>query len=321
MAASAPKLLDQVRDAIRVRGMSRRTASSYCHWIRQYARFHDLRHPRELGAPDVERFLSWLASAQNVSASTQNQALCALVFLYREVLKLPLDDAGGFTRARVPKRLPVVLTRQEVSSLLAAMSGRPRLMASLLYGSGLRLQECLELRVKDVDLERAQLTVRRGKGQKDRCTPLPASLLPAMRQHFENLRRRHERDRLEGIVVPLPFALERKYPQAPREWAWYWLFPSSIARVDGGRRVRWHEAPSTLQKAVHAALRTAEIAKHAGCHTLRHSFATHLLEGGQDIRTIQELLGHADLRTTMVYTHVLNMNRLGVRSPLDGPVM
>lgn len=319
MSSSPPKLLDQVRELIRRRNMSPRTATSYCHWIRHFVLFHDKRHPRELGAPDVERFLSWLANARDVSASTQNQALCALVFLYNEVLGLPLEGADAFARAKTPKRLPVVLTRGEVDRLLGSMTGRPRLMASLLYGSGLRLQECLDLRIKDVDLERAQLTVRRGKGQKDRSVPLPVSLKPTLEAHLANLRRLHERDRAEKVVVPLPTALDRKYPQAPREWPWFWLFPSAVARSQDGKRIRWHEAPSTLQKAVKDALRAAGISKHAGCHTLRHSFATHLLESGSDIRTIQELLGHADLRTTMVYTHVLNINQSGARSPLDRP--
>jgi integron integrase len=319
MTTSAPKLLDQVRELIRRRGMSPRTAQSYCHWIRRYVLFHGKRHPRELGAAEVEAFLSWLANERHVAAATQNQALCALVFLYNEVLQTPLEGADAFARARAPRRLPVVLSRGEVERLLTAMRGRPRLMASLLYGSGLRLRECLTLRVKDIDLDRAQLTVRRGKGQKDRCAPLPVSLKPALMKHLENLRRLHRRDLEEGTVVPLPTALARKYPQASREWAWFWLFPSSRAREYEGRRTRWHETPSTLQRAVKDALREAKIARHAGCHTLRHSFATHLLESGQDIRTIQELLGHADLRTTMVYTHVLNMNKLGVRSPLDSP--
>lgn len=317
--APAPKLLDQVRAAIRVRGMSPRTAESYCHWIKRFAHFHGLRHPRELGAPDVERFLSWLATEHNVAASTQNQAFYALVFLYQEVLQQPLAGVDAFTRARTPYRLPVVLTRTEVDRLLHAMRGRARLMASLLYGSGLRVQECITLRVKDLDLDRAQLIVRRGKGQKDRSVPLPNTLRPALVKHLEILRRGHERDGIEGVEVPLPFALDRKYPQAPREWSWYWLFPSSVVRPTGARRLRWHEAPSTLQKAVKEALRETGIAKRAGCHTLRHSFATHLLEGGADIRTIQELLGHADLRTTMIYTHVLHVNRLGVQSPLDRP--
>lgn len=321
MPSTAPKLLDQVREVIRLRNMSPRTASSYCHWVRHFVLFHGKRHPKEMGAAEVEAFLSWLANTRNVSASTQNQALCALVFLYKEVLELPLEGADAFARARAPKRLPVVLTRAEVHRLLNAMTGRARLMASLLYGSGLRLQECLNLRIKDVDLERAQLTVRRGKGQKDRCAPLPVSLKPPLEKHLENMRRLHECDKVDGVGVPLPYALARKYPGAPQGWPWFWLFPSAVARNQDGRRVRWHEAPSTLQKAVKAALLAAGIAKHAGCHTLRHSFATHMLESGSDIRTIQELLGHVDLRTTMIYTHVLNTNQLGVQSPLDRPVL
>lgn len=317
MQDTGPKLLDQIRSELRKRHMSYRTEKSYLHWIRSYIRHHGTQHPRDLGASHVEGFLSWLATERKVAASTQNQALCAIVFMYREVLGIELENAGTFTRARQPRTLPVVLSRDEVRRLLDQLEGVDFLMASLLYGSGLRLQECVTLRVKDVDFGRMQVTVRRGKGGKDRSVPLPLALRMPLRRHLDSTRQLQERDKEMGIAVPLPDALDRKYPQLVRSWCWFWVFPSTVARQAATGRTRWHRSPATLQQAVHKALRLAGIAKHAGCHTLRHSFATHLLERGTDIRTIQDLLGHYDLRTTMVYTHVLQTNQLGVQSPLD----
>lgn len=314
----SPRLLDRVREELQKRHRSPRTEQAYLHWIRQYIVFHGKVHPRELGTEAVEAFLGWLATGRKVAASTQNQARAALVFLYRAVLALEHVQSGRFTRAREPQRLPVVLSVGEVARLLEALPRLPRLMASLLYGSGLRLQECITLRVKDLDLQRFQLIVRRGKGAKDRAVPLPRSLEPALRDQLERVSRLHGQDQQASIRVPLPDSLARKYPNAPTELAWAWLFPSSkVHRSEEGPSLRWHQAPDRLQRAVHAGLRRAGITKHAGCHTLRHSFATHLLESGSDIRTIQELLGHQDLRTTMVYTHVLALNRLGAISPLD----
>jgi integron integrase len=312
-----PKLLDRLHEEILKRHLSPRTESSYKHWIVRFIRHYGLRHPRELGAEQIDSWLGYLATREKIAASTQNQALCALIFLYRNVLGIDIEGAGSFTRARVPHRLPVVLSRDEVRRLLSQLSPTPRLIASLLYGSGLRLREALSLRVKDVDLERAQLAVRRGKGAKDRFVPLAHSVREGLTQHMEEIRQLYEADLRDRVCVALPDALDRKYPQAPFDWSWYWLFPSAMARRAGAIRQRWHQSPATMQKALALALRSASIAKHAGCHTLRHSFATHLLEQGTDIRTIQDLLGHKDLKTTMIYTHVLKTNRLGVRSPLD----
>lgn len=315
-----PRLLDQVRAAIRVRGYSRRTETAYVGWIRRFVRFHGLRHPRELGEADVSRFLTYLAVERKVSASTQNQALSALLFLYRNVLKQELKWLDDVVRARRPARLPVVLSRTEVNAILVHLEGTPLLMASLLYGAGLRVLECARLRVKDVDLDRREIVVRDGKGRKDRVTLLPESLGSPLQEHIERVRRQHQRDLGRGLgSVELPTAIERKYPRAAWEWGWQWTFPATRWYRDPvtGRRRRHHLHESVLQRAVKSAVRAADLTKPATCHTFRHSFATHLLEDGYDIRTIQELLGHRDVSTTMIYTHVLNRGGRGVRSPLD----
>jgi integron integrase len=317
---SPPRLLDRVRGVLRARHYSPRTEDAYVAWIRRFVLFHGKKHPDALGVPDVAGYLSHLASRRQVSASTQNQAFSALLFLYREVLGRELAGLEKVPRARLPERLPVVLSRDEVVAVLGRMRGTPRLMASLMYGAGLRLLECCRLRVKDVDFARQELIVRDGKGRKDRVTVLPARLLPPLRAHLERVRRQHLSD-LEGCAghVALPGALARKYLNANREWAWQWVFPATRVHTDTttGERCRHHLHESVLQREFAAAVRAARLTKPATCHTLRHSFATHLLEIGYDIRTIQELLGHADISTTMVYTHVLNRGGRGVRSPLD----
>lgn len=321
LAQSRPsRLLDQVRAAIRVHGYSRRTEKAYVAWVRRFVRFHGVRHPRELGAEEVSAFLTHLAMERNVSASTQNQALSAILFLYRKVLQIELAWLDDLVRARRPSRLPFVLTRSEVASVLGHLDGTTWLMASLLYGAGLRVLECARLRVKDVDLDRREVVVRDGKGHKDRVTLLPESLRAHLGDHLEWVRRQHHRDLARGLgSVELPTAIERKYPRAPWQWGWQWVFPATRFYRDPvtGRRRRHHLHESVLQKAVKSAVQIASLSKPATCHTLRHSFATHLLEDGYDIRTIQELLGHRDVSTTMIYTHVLNRGGRGVRSPLD----
>lgn len=315
-----PKLLDRVRDEVRLRGMSRSTEESYTRWVRRYVVFHGKRHPQEMGAKEVRAFLVHLAVERDIAASTQNQALAALLFLYRNVLDQQLDDLGEIPAAKRPTRLPTVFTREEARAVLAELNGRPRLMASLLYGSGLRLMECLRLRAKDIDFDQHHLVVRDGKGAKDRATMLPDSVSEPLRRHLERVKLLHEQDLGNGFgSVHLPHALARKYPNAPKEWAWQYVFPSGRISRDprSDARRRHHLSPSSLQKAVKDALRRAKIHKLASCHTFRHSFATHLLEAGYDIRTVQELLGHKDVRTTMIYTHVLNRGGMGVRSPLD----
>lgn len=314
--ASTPRLLDQVRELIRIRHYSIRTEQAYLQWIRRYIIFHGRRHPRQLGAPELTAFLSDLAIRGKVAASTQNQALNAILFLYRDVLKIALPWLEDVQRAKRSQHLPVVLTQEEVKRLLAQLEGTVWLMASVTYGGGLRLLECLRLRVKDVDFERAELTIRDGKGQKDRMTTLPKRLIEPLRDHLARVKVRHERDLEEGFGrVYLPFALERKYPNADREWGWQYVFPSSRRSIDprSGVERRHHVNPEVLQRAIKNAVRRAQIVKPASVHTLRHSFATHLLEAGYDIRTVQELLGHSDVKTTMIYTHVLNRGSRGRR--------
>ena len=314
------KLLDCVREELRLRGMSLSTEQSYARWVKRYVRFHEMRHPDEMGTKEVREFLVHLATERDVAASTQNQALAALLFLYRNVLNRELGELGEIPSAKRPSRLPTVFTREEARAVLGKLKGRHRIMASLLYGSGLRLMELLRLRVKDVDFDGHQLFVRDGKGAKDRATILPDSVVETLRRHLERVKQLHEEDLARGFgSVHLPKALARKYPNAPKEWAWQYVFPSGQLSTDprSGERRRHHLSPSSLQKAVKEAVRQAEIHKSASCHTFRHSFATHLLEGGYDIRTVQELLGHKDVRTTMIYTHVLNRGGMGVRSPLD----
>lgn len=319
-AAAAPRLLDRVREVIRIKHYSIRTEQAYLHWIKRYILFHGRRHPQELGATEVSAFLSDLATRGKVSASTQNQALNAILFLYREVLKIALPWLEGIQRAKKPRHLPVVLTRQEVKRVLARLDGTVWLMAGLAYGAGLRLLECLRLRVKDLEFTRGEVLVRDGKGQKDRVTMLPRNLIDPLRTHLAKVHQLHEQDLAEGFGrVYLPFALDRKYPNADREWGWQYVFPSSRRSIDprGGAERRHHCDPAVLQRAIRAAVRNAQVLKPASVHTLRHSFATHLLESGYDIRTVQELLGHSDVKTTMIYTHVLNRGGRGVVSPLD----
>lgn len=319
-SASSPRLLDQVREIIRIKHYSIRTEQAYVQWIRRYILHHGKRHPRDMGAMEVSAFLSSLAITANVSASTQNQALNAILFLYRDVLKITLSWLDNVQRAKRPRHLPVVLTREEVKRVLAGLDGTVWLMAALTYGAGLRLMECLRLRVKDLELDRGELLIRDGKGQKDRVTMLPRNLVDPLRTHLSRVRQLHERDLEAGFGrVYLPFALDRKYSNADREWGWQYVFPSVRRSVDPRSAIerRHHCDPSVLQRAMKQAVRDAQIIKPASVHTLRHSFATHLLESGYDIRTVQELLGHSDVKTTMIYTHVLNRGGRGVVSPLD----
>lgn len=315
-----PKLLDQVRQQIRVRNYSIRTETVYAEWVKRYIRFHHYRHPLEMGAAEIEAFLTHLAVKRNVAGATQNQALAALLFLYKEVLKVELPWLDGIVRAKKPKHLPVVLTRDEVTRVLAQLSGVKWMVATLLYGSGLRLLEALRLRVKDVEFARGEIVVRDGKGQKDRVTMLPRTLVAPLQEHLQKVADLHQQDLAEGFGrANLPFALARKYPNAAADWAWQFVFPSGNRSVDPRSKgiFRHHVHEKTIQRAMREAVRGAGVIKPATPHTLRHSFATHLLEGGQDIRTVQELLGHADVQTTMIYTHVLNRGGLGVLSPLD----
>ena len=317
---SAPKLLDQLRDRIRLRHYSIRTEAAYLNWVKRFILFHGKRHPKDMGATEVEAFLTHLAVQGQVAAATQNQALSALLFLYREVLGQQLPWMDEVVRAKRPARLPVVLTVREVADVLGRMSGVYGLMAQLLYGTGIRLMECVRLRVKDVDFERAEIVVRDGKGQKDRVTMLPNKLSAPLQQHMLTRKQLHAADSAQGMGrVYLPDALERKYPNAPTDWAWQYIFAAASHSVDprSGREQRHHLDEKQVQRAMKKAVDAANVAKPATPHTLRHSFATHLLQAGYDIRTVQELLGHADVATTMIYTHVLNKGGHGVRSPLD----
>jgi integron integrase len=315
-----PKLLDLVRSQLRLRHYSIRTEQAYIHWIKQFIIFHDKRHPSEMAEPEISIFLSHLAQDKNVAVSTQNQALSAILFLYRDVLRLALRQIENVERAKKPSKLPIVFTREEVRAVLAHLEGTKWLIVSLLYGSGLRLMECLRLRVKDLDFQYNQIVVRDGKGGKDRVTILPETLKESLFRHLERVKALHQLDLKEGFgQVYLPFALERKYPSASRQWGWQYLFPAPKRSVDPrtGKVRRHHLAENVIQKAVSAAIQKAGIAKPGSCHSFRHSFATHLLESGYDIRTVQELLGHKDVSTTMIYTHVLNRGGKGVRSPLE----
>jgi integron integrase len=315
------EMIGRLRDSIRRKHYSIRTEKSYVRWVERYLQYHQGKRAADMGAPHVSRFLTHLATDRNVAASTQNQALNAILFLYREVLHKELDEAIELTHAKRPKRLPTVLTREEVAALIGLLEDSNRLMAQLLYGSGLRLMECMRLRVKDVDFGLRQILVRDGKGMKDRATMLPETVIPPLQAHLQRVRAIHDQDLSTGFgSVYLPTALARKYPYAAKEWVWQYVFPSARRSVDprSGIERRHHLSGSSLQRAVKKAAALASIPKRVSCHTLRHSFATHLLENGYDIRTVQELLGHKDLRTTMVYTHVLQRGGLAVRSPLDG---
>jgi integron integrase len=313
-------LIQRYREELQARHYARRTVATYEQWLRRFLRFHQMRHPRQMGEAEINAFLSHLATEERVSASTQNQALAALLFLYRTVLGGDVGNLEGVIRARKRQRLPVVLTVGEVRAVLHHLDGAEALVAQLLYGAGLRLMEALRLRIKDVDLEQRCITVRCGKGAKDRRTVLPSSLVDPLKRHMNEVQRQHQNDLSAGWgAVELPHALERKYRNAAREWGWQWLFPQGRRWRDPRQSIegRHHLDPSLVQRAVRAAVQAAGISKPATCHTFRHSFATHLLEQGADIRTIQELLGHSDVKTTMVYTHVLNRGPTGVRSPAD----
>ena len=316
----SPKLLDRLRQAIRTRHYSPSTEKTYVSWVKRFIFFHTKRHPKEMGEQEVTAFLNHLATKANVSASTQNQALSAILFLYKYVLKDELDWLEGLVRAKRSLHLPVVFTREEAHAVLDKVRGTPNLMAALMYGSGLRLTECCRLRVKDLDWGRWKIPVHDGKGRKDRETMLPTSLEKPLRVQLVRVRRQHDTDLSRGGgYVALPYALARKYPNAAKSLPWQWVFPATRTYLDAdtGELRRHHLHQTVVQRAVKEAIRVAEINKLAGCHTFRHSFATHLLEKGYDIRTIQELLGHKDVSTTMIYTHVLNRGAFGVRSPLD----
>ena len=309
-----------MRDVLRRKHYSIRTEQSYVDWIRRFILFNDKRHPAQMGKAEVTAFLTHLAARRNVAASTQNQALSAILFLYREVLELELEWVDGFERSKRPVRLPVVLTPAEARSVLSQLEGTKWLMASLLYGSGLRLMECLRMRVKDVDFGYGQILVRDGKGAKDRVTMLPQAAIEPLKAHLERVRALHDRDLAAGYgEVWLPHALDRKYPRAAREWGWQYVFPSRKLSTDprSGAIRRHHLDEDVLQRAVKEAARLADVRKPVRCHAFRHSFATHLLKNGYDIRTVQELLGHSDVSTTMIYTHVMNKGGRGVKSPLD----
>jgi len=318
--AQAPRLLDRVRDKLRIKHYSIRTEEAYIDWIRRFIRFHGVRHPAGMGAQEVEAFLTHLAVAGRVAASTQNQAKCAILFLYRQDLEIELPWLENIVQAKVPRRLPVVLTRTEVAALLSRLRGVHWLMAGLLYGSGMRVMECIRLRVKDVEFSKREIIIRDGKGFKDRITMLPGSVAEPLQAHLIGVRALHEEDLRAGYgAVYLPYALERKYPNAAREWGWQYIFPSTKLSVDprSGVTRRHHLDEKGIQRAIRQAARASGVVKPASPHTLRHSFATQLLESGYDIRTIQELLGHKDVSTTQIYTHVLNRGGRGVMSPLD----
>ncbi|MFZ0061470.1 MAG: integron integrase [Pyrinomonadaceae bacterium] len=317
---SSPKLLDQVRTVARLRHFSLRTEQAYVGWIRRFILFHKKRHPAEMAEPEIRQFLANLAVEHGISASTQTVALSALLFLYRDVLKRDLPYVEGIERAKRSKRLPVVFSRAEVQAVLAHLSGTHHLIASLLYGAGLRLNEAIRLRVKDLDFAANQITVREGKGDKDRVTMLPQSIRHSLQEHLTRVRVLHDLDLREGFGrVFLPNALARKYPNADRAWGWQYVFPALKRSIDPRSKAerRHHLSPESMRRAVRRAINLAQIIKNGSCHTFRHSFATHLLEDGYDIRTVQELLGHKDVRTTMIYTHVLNRGGRGVKSPLD----
>ena len=315
-----PKLLDILRDEIWARHYSPKTERTYANWVKQYIIFHGKTHPNDLDEKDVNRFLTYLATKRHVSASTQNQALSAILFLYKNVLHKELGDFGNVIRAKRSKKIPTVFTKDEVKRILIHLIDEKQLMASLLYGSGLRLTECLRLRVKDVDFEHKHIIVRDGKGEKDRVTLLSEKDIQRLNKHLEKVKKTYNTDFHNGVVTTnIPYALERKYPTISKEWHWYYVFPSTKKVIDKntGEIKRHHLNESVLQRAVKKAIKQAKIEKHGGCHTFRHSFATHLLENGYDIRTIQDLLGHKSLQTTMIYTHVMNKGPMGVKSPGD----
>jgi len=314
------KLIPRLRETMRARRYSLKTEKAYVHWVRRYIFFHKMRHPKDMGPAEATAFLNHLANERRVSASTQNQALAALLFVYRHVLQVELPWLDGLVRAKASKRLPTVLTQNEVQAILAKLTGTRWLMVSLMYGAGLRLNECLSLRVKDVDLSGAKLIVRQGKGNKDRVTLLPQRLKLPLASHLERVRALHQGDLAKGFgEAPLPQCLAGKYPRAGYSWAWQFVFPSANHCRDPytGRTVRWHIHEKTLQRVVQRAVKRAGTPKPVGCHTFRHAFATHLLEAGHNIRVVQELMGHKDVETTMIYTHLMNNSLAAVRSPAD----
>jgi len=320
MTEDKPKLLDQVRQVIRIKHYSLRTEESYINWIKRFIFFHNKKHPLEMGEKEIGEFITHLAKNEKVSASTQNQALCAIVFLYKNVFKKELDDTISIYWSKRPKKLPVVFTKSEAIEVLGKLKGTHWLVGMLLYGSGLRLSESLELRVKDIDFGYNQIIVRDSKGEKDRTTMLPQKIVQPLKEHLIKVKKIHEEDLKNGFgTVYLPYAIEQKYPNAKYEWKWQYVFPATKISTDprSGVQRRHHLYDTVIQKAVKQAIRDAGITKHASCHTFRHSFATHLLESGYDIRTIQELLGHKNVETTMIYTHVINQGGKGVRSPAD----
>ncbi len=314
-----PKLLDQLREQIRVKHYSYRTEQAYLQWVKRFILFHNKKHPKDMGGKEISEFLTHLAVKGRVSASTQNQALCAIVFLYKNVLNIDPGEFGNIQWAKRPKRLPVVFSKDEVKRILNELSGTNKLMATLLYGAGLRLRECLQLRIKDVEFEKQQIHVQSGKGEKDRITILPSQIIEPLKEQVAFVKKLHEWDLKNGYdSVYLPYALERKYPNAGKNIGWKFLFPATKISKDPRTGIqRRHHHESVLQKAVKNAMYKTGITKHAGCHTFRHSFATHLLENGYDIRTIQELMGHSNVQTTMIYTHVIKKGGLGVKSPVD----
>jgi len=314
------RLLDELRHALAARHYSPRTEQAYRHWVKRYIFFHDVRHPADMGELEINQFLTHLAVTERVSASTQTQALSALLFLYRHVLGRDIGKLGYLVRARKPKRLPIVLTRDEVAKIMAHLQGTNRIMAFLMYGSGLRLMECLRLRIHDIDFGTRTILVRHGKGGKDRATMLPRSVQKDLEEHLKKVRRIHQSDLMDGWgQVLMPDALARKYPGSGKEWRWQWVFPQEHRWRDAntGKQGRHHVDETVIQRAVRIAVLKAGLVKHATCHTFRHSFATHLLEQGADIRTVQELLGHRNVKTTMIYTHVLNRGPSGMLSPAD----
>ncbi|MDP2647213.1 MAG: integron integrase [Desulfobacterales bacterium] len=313
-------LLGQVQNRIRCKHYSIRTEQAYVEWIKKFILYHGKRHPSEMGEKEISAFLTYLAVKKNVSASTQNQALSAVVFLYREVIQKELGEFKDLIRAKRPAKLPVVFSKKEVKNILIQLEGKDWLMGQLLYGAGLRVMECVRLRVKDVDFDYKQIVIRDGKGKVDRITLLPIIIIDNLKLHLEKVKLIHNRDLKEGFgAVYMPYALERKYPSANRSWAWQYAFPASHRSIDprAGIERRHHISEAVIQRAIKTAIRNADISKAGSCHTLRHSFATHLLESGYDIRTVQELLGHKDVSTTMIYTHVLNRGGKGVQSPGD----
>ena len=320
MAKTQKKLIEQVKEKIRLKHYSISTEKSYVDWIKRYIFYHNKRHPKEMGIREIEQFLTYLAVDKNVASSTQNQALHAILFLYKQILNIDFDERINAIRAKKPKRIPIVLTKEEAHKVISLLSGTNQLMAMILYGTGLRLIECVRLRVQDIDFGQKNIIVRQGKGMKDRVTILPNSVIEPLKVHLKKVKLIHQKDLSDGFgSVYMPFALDKKYPNASREWIWQYVFPASKLSIDprSGITRRHHIDKNTLQKAVKKAAGLARINKRVGCHTFRHSFATHLLENGYDIRTVQELLGHKDIKTTQIYLHVMQRNKLSVISPLD----